>query len=93
MKPGKRTLGSASCLIRYSQLVDASKRGKLRELCHLKSERRGDGNGTKLLENVCAEADAAGVVLLLTAENKTLGRWYHKHGFRAIQEQPLVMMR
>ena len=93
MKPGTRTLGSASCLIRYSQLADVSVRGKLREVCELKSERRGEGHGSKLIESVCAEADKAGVTLLLTADDKTLGRWYHRHGFRAIQEQPLVMMR
>ena len=93
MKTGKRTNGPATCVIRYSQLAPATQRGKLRELTALNCTEPGKGHGSKLLQAVCAEADAAGVSLLLTADSPELGRWYHKHGFRAIQDQPLVMLR
>jgi N-acetylglutamate synthase-like GNAT family acetyltransferase len=102
MKTGKRTSGPASCQVRYSALVDASVRGKLREVLsvHCPAESRKHGHAGRLLDSVCAEADASGVSLLVTVEPfdgdadvKALGAMYSKRGFRAIQEDPLVMLR
>lgn len=102
MKPGKRTNGPASCRVAYSMLADPAVRGRVREVLsvHCRKDSRGQGHTGRLLDAVCAEADLSGVALLLTVQPfdgeqdvKRLGAMYSKRGFRAIQEDPLVMLR
>lgn len=101
MRNGKRVHGSASARVRYSQLADATVRGRLREITHMQSAVPGQGHASALLDSICAEADADGITLVvhvapfgdcrMTALE--LGRWYARKGFKAIQPEPLVMMR
>jgi GNAT superfamily N-acetyltransferase len=103
MKTGKRTHGAASCTLRYSMLIDPANRGKVRELVGMRVEagHRGKGQASALLKQVCEEADAAGVALLVTVkpfgkskmDKKALAVWYARNGFEPIQYDPLVMVR
>lgn len=103
MKTGKRTNGAASCELRYSMLIDPANRGKVRELVGMRTEagQRSKGQASALLKDVCKEADAAGVALLVTVkpfgkskmDKQALALWYSRNGFEAIQTEPLVMVR
>ena len=95
MKPGTRTNGPASLRLSYSALVGANLRGMLRELTHLQvsEDARGQGHGSALMRDVCAEADQSRTVLMLTAESRRLAAWYARFGFMLIQAEPLLMVR
>ena len=95
MKPGIRTHGPASLRLSYSTLVGANLRGMLRELTHLQvsEDARGQGHGSALMREVCAEADKAQTVLMLTADDTRLADWYARFGFKLIQDGPLLMVR
>lgn len=103
MKPGSRSVGPASCHIKFSQVVDVTKRGLVRELTDMQtsSEWRGCGYASQLLKAVCAEADKADIMLIVRVEpygetgldTQEATLWYARHGFKAIQQGPVVMMR
>ncbi|MFD8886425.1 GNAT family N-acetyltransferase [Streptomyces erythrochromogenes] len=53
---------------------------------------RGRGLGSEILRAVCSDADAEGVVLLLSVDPspgglsyEELGKWYSRHGFQGFQ--------
>ena len=51
------------------------------------------GLATDLLLQVCDEADAEGVVLMLMPEGEDwLEQWYARFGFATIQTEPVVLM-
>ncbi len=63
-------------------------------------ENRNQGFARDLLKTVCAEADAAGIALLVhvkpedeTTESERLQRMYAKFGFAVFQKRPLLMCR
>ena len=95
MKPGIRTKGPASARLSYSTLVGANLRGMLRELTHLQvsEDARGQGHGSALMRDICAEADKARTVLMLTADSRKLAAFYERFGFKLIQADPLLMVR
>lgn len=93
MKPGPRSNLSASLRISYTTLVPANLRGNLREVTHFEATEPGQGHGTALLQQVCQEADKAGVVLMLMPTTDRLAFFYGRHGFKPIQAEPAVMMR
>lgn len=73
-----------------------------RELTELYTlpEFRGQGKATELLENVCKEADDAGMSLLIHVkpyddckmESVRLQSWYARLGFVVFQSKPEVLM-
>jgi ribosomal protein S18 acetylase RimI-like enzyme len=103
MKPGTRMHGPASLRLSYNTTVPAHMRGGLLELSHLivpESHRR-QGYASMLMQKVCAEADRAGKVLMLTVrpfdtiamDAKQLTEWYGRYGFDVIQQSPVLMAR
>jgi N-acetylglutamate synthase-like GNAT family acetyltransferase len=62
---------------------------------------RHQGHATRLLEDVCKEADGAKMLLVLTPEqfdngpigSKQLQSWYARFGFEVIQDKPVLMCR
>lgn len=103
MKPGTRMHGPASLRLSYNTTVPAHLRGGLLELSHLivpESHRR-QGYASMLMQKVCAEADRAGKVLILTVrpydvigmDGTQLQEWYGRYGFQIIQQDPVLMAR
>jgi hypothetical protein len=93
VKTGHRTHASASLRISYTTLVPSNLRGRLREVSHFESTEPGQGHGTALMSQVCAEADGARVVLILMPTSDRLTYFYARHGFKPIQAEPALMMR
>lgn len=91
---GKRTIGDATCYLRFSQAVPVHLRQTIREVYDVKVPKgmRGKGSGTRLIKAICAEADHADkVLILLPLEDKI--KWYTSLGFEQIQDSPPIMMR
>ena len=102
MKPGTRMHGPASLRLSFNALVPAHLRGGLLEVSHVitPEQHRNHGYASMLLQKVCAEADAAGKVLLLNPQPydtpelsaDELTAWYEGFGFNVIQEKPARLM-
>jgi len=103
MKPGTRMHGPASLRLSFNTMVPANMRGGLREVTHLitPSQHRRMGYASILMQKTCAEADQAGIVLLLRPlpfdtdgmDQAQLADWYSRFGFDPIQQNPLLMAR
>lgn len=91
---GKRSHEGAKCRLGYTMAVPTSMRGKIREVHSLHTEpgMRGKGQATKLLNQVCAEADKCDKVLILLPDDDKLMAWYQKFGFELIQQEPKMLM-
>lgn len=102
MKPGTYTHGAASVHLGYTQVVPVPMRGRVRELTSLAvaREARGQGAASALMQDVCAQADAAGLALMVMVEpfdgasmdELQLASWYSRLGFKTIQAAPVVIM-
>lgn len=103
MPTGVRHYENASCKIRVCTAIPNQLRTKCRELVSLDvpENLRNTGMGTALMTNVCDEADACEMLLLLFPEafgtgpmlsNVELEAFYAKFGFQVIQVKPKVMM-
>lgn len=104
MDTGARSFGPASLRIRRTDAFPLYLRDAIRELYSLQvpaSEQR-NGYATNLMNQVCREADAYSIVLVLLVEpflNCSLSRteiaaWYAlKFGFVTIQPEPMMMAR
>lgn len=102
MKPGPRTHGSASLRLSHNTFVPAHLRGGLLEITQLNTlnTQRQQGFASMLLQKVCAEADKAGIVLLLHPKpyddapltREQLADWYSRFGFDVIQTHPATLM-
>jgi len=95
MKPGTIQLGNASLHISYPQIVPGNLRGFSREITEffVPEEFRGNGEGTELLKDVCDQADAEHILLLLIADTEKMAMYYGRFGFVAIQDKPILMVR
>ena len=105
MKSGIRYYENASCKISTCTAIPERMRAKTRELTHVDvpENLRKQGMATQLLTNVCDEADAHGITLLIFPEpfgtgpkmsKDALMKWYSaKFGFTAIQAKPVMMAR
>lgn len=105
MKFGIRHYENASCKISACMGLPVRLRMKTRELSHVgvPENLRRQGMATQLLTNVCDEADAHGMTLMITVEShgpgpeipkEILAAWYsEKFGFAPIQAEPLLMAR
>lgn len=91
---GKREYESASCNIRYSQALPMSLRDSIREVHDLKTDKgmRGKGQGSRLMESVCKEADKAQMMLMLLADNEKLELWYNRFGFETLEKSDKFLM-
>lgn len=103
MPTGVRHYENASCKLRICTAVPNQLRSKTRELVSLDvpENLRRTGMATALLTNVCDEADACEMLLLLFPEPfgegprmtvEQLADWYSRFGFQTIQYKPALMM-
>ncbi len=103
MNPGKRYNGSASLELVRMAGIDKSVSDGLLEVksVHTAKQSRRQGHASKLMVEVCEEADKAKVILVLTPEQfdngpigtQQLKNWYAQYGFNVIQEKPVLMCR
>lgn len=99
MQVGLRKWKSASLRIGEPD-IPAHMRPHMREVLDVKSENPRNGDATRLLYQVCAEADKAFTTLLLMPaafdagmNTEQLEKWYAKFGFERIQDEPVLMAR
>ena len=101
MELGERRHGAASARIRLCPGLGPKLQASTRELCDLRTQAgaQGQGHASALLREVCEEADAAGVMLVLFVDPfgtglsaDDLAAWYERNGFAEIQAQPVKMM-
>jgi hypothetical protein len=104
MPTGERKVGPARCRVRQCTALPERMRAKTREVVDVETpfDEQGKGYATTLLHKVCREADAAGLVLVLSpqpfGDNINLSKeqlidWYERSfGFAVIQHQPMVLM-
>ena len=96
-------VGAASCRVRKSLAFPAHIRDGIREVTkvHVPLHERRKGYADELLRQVCAEADKERIILALWPEpfgggemtREQLVAWYARHGFEAIQPEPVLMAR
>ena len=93
----------ASCRVSRTTQLPAHLRDNVREVLavHVEPGARRRGQAGELMRQVCAEADKAGMVLLVhcrpfgdwEADAQALAGWYAGLGFMPIQAEPLLMAR
>lgn len=99
MKVGRVELGDASLRIGHSQIIPPSKRGFARELTefYVPEDKRGQGAGSALLDEVCAQADSENILLIVIADTERLALFYARHGFKELPrdnpESVIIMAR
>jgi predicted GNAT family acetyltransferase len=104
VSPGQRTHGSASLQVRISLALPKRLRAHTREITkvHTPASMQGNGLASALMREVCAEADEAGMTLMLwprpygddvALSASMLCDWYAGFGFRVIQPEPVLMAR
>lgn len=100
---GKYQSGHATCVLKRSAQIPVEMRDGIRELSALETpvEHRKHGDASKLLHDVCEEADRQNLVILLHCEPfgdielgaSQLQAWYERFGFMVIQDEPKLMAR
>lgn len=107
MKYGERTFGHASLRLCSPSALPLHMRGKVVELRSLRTdpEQRRQGHADQLLRLVTVEAERSKKFLLIKVEpeaesvgpggpdREALAAFYDRHGFVAIQPEPLLMVR
>lgn len=105
MKPGVRHYENASCKVAICTAIPNSMRAKTREIVSIDvpENLRRQGMATQMILNICDEADAHKMVLLLFPKPFGDGpkltvdgliKWYsEKFGFQVIQAKPIMMAR
>lgn len=104
MNIGPRTHEAASLQVRICMALPKHLRERTREITkvHVSEQYQRQGYATALLQEVCEEADRAGITLVLwprpygddiAMSAPMLQRWYAGFGFRAIQQDPVLMAR
>jgi GNAT superfamily N-acetyltransferase len=95
MKPGKRQLGPCTLKLTYSQIIPANLRGGLLEVSQLKTDEahQRKGYATRLLDEVCTEADDSRTVLVIMPDTDSLELFYGRFGFEPVQRNPVIMAR
>ena len=103
MATGDRSVGPATLRIRQCNALPSHMRPLTRELRDFTVEKdeQNKGYGARLLRKVCAEADTAGITLVLWAkpygedaplDQAKLVEWYNRFGFAVLQAGDTVMM-
>ena len=95
MKLGKREYSQASCWIRMMADLPSSLQDGVRLIHDLQTPKgmRGKGLGTKILDQVCKEADLDGTTLILMPDSDKLEKWYNGFDFKRVQDNPVLMIR
>lgn len=95
MKPGKYHHGPASCRLKYSPAIPAHVRGHMLEIVSIftPEAERGKGYASAMLRDICQQASQEGKALMLMPETVDLASWYSRHGFKVVQDKPLLMAR
>lgn len=109
MPTGERTVGKVARLrVRQTDAVPLEMRKRVREVVgfEVDAEHQRKGYGTRLMNKVCEEADAANIVLVLWPDpygedaaitamtQEQLVEWYnHSFGFAVLQMNPILMAR
>lgn len=104
MKLGKRVFGAASCFLGRTLQLPAHLRDDIIELSalHCDPAQRREGYARSLMQQVCAEADDAGQMLMLHVQPYGVGGmtadqlelWYSvQFGFVPIQAEPRLLAR
>ncbi|AKA60343.1 hypothetical protein P26218_40 [Rhodoferax phage P26218] len=104
MKTGDRSVGPAKLRVRQCPALPPALQKTTRELVNVETPFKEQGKGymTTLIHKVCREADAAGLVLVLTPQpygdninlsKQQLEDWYARSfGFHVIQREPMTLM-
>lgn len=104
MKTGDRSVGPAKLRVRQCPALPPALQKTTRELVNVETTfaEQGKGYMTTLIHKVCREADAAGLVLVLTPQpygdninlsKQQLEDWYARSfGFCVIQTKPMTLM-
>ena len=104
MKTGDRSVGPAKLRVRQCPALPPALQKTTREIVNVETpfEEQGKGYMTTLIHKVCREADAAGLVLVLTPQpygdninlsKQQLEDWYARSfGFHVIQREPMTLM-
>jgi GNAT superfamily N-acetyltransferase len=104
MPTGERRIGPASLRVRRCTALPEHLRAKTREIVDVETlfAEQGKGYATTLMHKVCREADAAGLVLVLSPQpygdninlsKQQLTEWYERSfGFAIIQHEPVTLM-
>jgi hypothetical protein len=92
---GKYEYEGASCWLRMMADLPMQLRDGVRLVHGLKTAvgMQGRGMATKLLKNICEEADKDQRTLILMPDSVMLQKWYNKHGFVKVQDEPPLMVR
>jgi len=106
MAPEFRTLSASKCSLRVCTQLPEALHGNTLEIHQVWTdpECRNQGSATALLRQVCRDADAERITLILRAEaykseqnglsQSRLEKWYHQaFGFQIVQENPTIMAR
>ena len=95
MRLGKRQLGAASCHLGPCDALPAHMRDVVEVSDVFVPEwHRRKGIASRLMQQVCADADAFGKVLMLMIDGDDwLPAWYAQFGFVVIQNNPILMAR
>lgn len=95
MRLGKRTVGQASLTLGSSEALPKHLQGVI-EVSEVFTPEgyRKQNHADQLLSLITWEADNYGIVLMLMPEgDEWLEQWYEKHGFKRIQDEPVLMAR
>lgn len=103
LKPGRIVMGESSLEISYPSILPPAEREKAREISDLLTRKgeRGNNSANSLMQEVCAQADAHGVLLLLMPQaygtdgltTEQLIEWYQRrHGFITLQTTPATIL-
>ena len=104
MKTGRGSVGAASLRIGQCPALPPALQKTTRELVNVETPfaEQGKGYMTTLIHKVCREADAAGLVLVLSPQpygdninlsKQQLEEWYARSfGFCVIQTEPMTLM-
>lgn len=99
MNPGLRDHKSATLRIAVTEGLPVEMWEQTREILSIHSTNPRKGHATLLMHQVCAEADRAGIVLILQPHkfdegmpDEKLEQWYEKFGFVNFQTVPVVLM-
>jgi len=100
---GQQSRGSASCMVSKTVQVPLSMRESIREVSRVYTPKadRGQGLATALMRDLCEQADALHLALLIHVQPYSdsemdaaqLEAWYARFGFQVFQEFPKLMAR
>lgn len=100
MEPGLRKHKGATLRVAIAEGLPVAMWEKTRELLSVRSENQARGEASRLLWDVCAEADRARLSLILKPESfapglddNKLKLFYAKFGFVKFQDDPCLMVR